>query len=216
VASWSSLDSFGRWKALQYYARRFYAPVLVSPHVEDGQLKTYIVSDEVQPVSGELHLRIVDFGGKVVKETTQKVSVPGLSSQVYLQWPLADLGAPDGADAAREAAVAELVVDGKSVSRNLIYLVPTKRVHLPEAHLSAELTQAADGYRLKLSSPVLARSVYVTFGTASAELSDNYFDLLPGETVDVVVKSTETLGSLKTNLQVVSLADAFKRGSPSQ
>jgi beta-galactosidase/beta-glucuronidase len=30
VASWSSLDYFGRWKALHYAARRFYAPVLLS------------------------------------------------------------------------------------------------------------------------------------------------------------------------------------------
>ncbi len=36
VASWSSIDYYGRWKALQYYARRFYAPILVSPHVENG------------------------------------------------------------------------------------------------------------------------------------------------------------------------------------
>jgi beta-mannosidase len=216
VASWSSIDYYGRWKALQYYARRFYAPVLVSPHVEDGILKTYIVSDKVQPVSGQLRLRILDFDGKVVKETTQQVSVPGLSSQVYLQWPLSDLGGADDTDAAREVTVAELVVDGKSVSRNLIYLVPTMQVHLPEARLSAELTQLTDGYHLKLSSPVLARSVYVTFGAASPELSDNYFDLLPGETVDVVVKSRETLDSLKANLQVVSLADAFKAANTSK
>jgi beta-mannosidase len=206
VASWSSIDYYGRWKALQYYARRFYAPLLVSPHVEDGMLKTYIVSDKVQPVSGELHLRIIDFDGMVVKEMTQPVSVPALSSQVYGQWLLSDLG---GADAARQVVVAELVVEGKSVSRNLIYLVPTKQVHLPVAHISAELTQAADRYHLKLTSPVLARSVYVTFGASSPELSDNYFDLLPGETVDVVVKSKELLDRLKATLQVVSLADAF-------
>ena len=36
VASWSSMDYYGRWKALQYYARRFYSPLLVSPHIEDG------------------------------------------------------------------------------------------------------------------------------------------------------------------------------------
>jgi beta-mannosidase len=30
VASWASLDYFGRWKALHYAARRFYAPVLLS------------------------------------------------------------------------------------------------------------------------------------------------------------------------------------------
>jgi beta-mannosidase len=216
VASWSSIDYNGRWKALQYYARRFYAPLLVSPHVEDGMLKTYIVSDKVQPVSGDLHLRIVDFDGKVVKETTQPVSVPGLSSQVYWQWPLSDLGGADDTDAAREVAVADLVVDGESVSRNLIYLVPTKLVHLPEAHISAELTQATDGYHLKVSSPVLARSVYVTFGATSPELSDNYFDLLPGEAVEVVVKSRETLDSLKANLQVVSLANAFKAANTSR
>ena len=210
VASWSSIDYYGRWKALQYYARRFYAPMLVSPHVEDGALKIYIVSDKVQPVSGELHLRIIDFDGKVVKETNQPVSVPGLSSQVYLQVPLSDVS---GVGTAREFVVADLGVDGKTISRNLIYLVPTKQVHLPEAHISAELSQTADGYQLKLSSPVLARSVYVTFGAASPELSDNYFDLLPGKTLIVALKSRETLDTLKTSLKIVSLADAFKEGN---
>jgi beta-mannosidase len=181
----------------------------VSPHVEEGMLKVYIVSDKVQPVSGELHLRIIDFDGKVAKEMNQAASVPELSSQVYLQVPLSDLGGTEGADAARQVVVAELVVEGKSVSRNLIYLVPTKQVHLPEAHIRAELTQAANEYNLKLTSPVLARSVYVNFGDASPELSDNYFDLLPGETVDVVVRSKESLDRLKAALQVVSLADAF-------
>jgi beta-mannosidase len=209
VASWSSIDYYGRWKALQYYARRFYAPLLVSPHVEDGMLKVYIVSDKVKPVSGELHLRIMDFDGKAEKVMDKPVSVSELSSQVYLQVPLSDLSSGEGADAARQVVVAELVVEGKSVSRNLVYLVPTKQVHLPEAHIKAELTQAADGYRLRLTSPVLARSVYVTFGAASPELSDNYFDLLPGETVDVVVKSPESLDQLKATMQVLSLAEAF-------
>ena len=52
VASWSSIDYYGRWKALQYYARRFYAPILVSPHVEDGSLKVYIVSDKTKADAG--------------------------------------------------------------------------------------------------------------------------------------------------------------------
>jgi beta-mannosidase len=208
VASWSSIDYYGRWKALQYYARRFYAPLLVSPHVEEGFLKTYIVSDQVKPVEGKLHLRIIDFDGKVVKETTEPVTVAALSSQVYSYWPLAEVGGA-GSDPTREAVVADLLVNDIRVSRNLIYLLPTKQMHLPAAHISAELTQAADGFHLKLSSPVLARSVDVTFGDLSPELSDNYFDLLPGETVDVVVKSPATLDRLKAGFQVVSLIDAF-------
>ena len=30
VISWSSIDYFGRWKGLHYYAKRFYAPCLIS------------------------------------------------------------------------------------------------------------------------------------------------------------------------------------------
>jgi len=214
VASWSSIDYFGRWKALQYYARRFYAPLLVSPHVEAGILKTYVVSDKVQPVDGVLRLRIIDFDGKVLKEATQQVNIPALSSQVYLRWPMSDLGAANQVDTAKVVAVADLAVEGTSVSRNLIYLVPTKQVQLPAARIATELTQAADGFHLKLSSPVLARSVCVNFGNANAESSDNYFDLLPGENAVLVVKSSEPLDSLKKNLRVISLADAFNTAKP--
>ncbi|WP_152981759.1 hypothetical protein [Hymenobacter sp. AT01-02] len=45
VASWSSIDYYGRWKALQYYAKRFYEPVLVSPHEEGDNVRVYVVSD---------------------------------------------------------------------------------------------------------------------------------------------------------------------------
>ena len=176
-------------------------------------LKTYIVSDEVKPVSGGLHVRIVDFTGKVVKEANQTVSVPPLSSQVYVQWPLSDLS---GGDPAREVAVADLGVGGLKMSNNLIYLVPTKQVHLPDAHISTELTSAVQGFFLKLSSPELARNVYVTFGDASAEVSDNYFDLLPGEPVVVKVVSGETGNTLKAKLRVISLADAFQAADTSK
>ncbi len=47
VASWASIDSYGRWKACQYMAKHFYAPLLVSG-VEDlqtGTVALYITSD---------------------------------------------------------------------------------------------------------------------------------------------------------------------------
>ena len=37
VASWASIDYFGRWKALHYYAKRFFAPLLLSCK-EEGML----------------------------------------------------------------------------------------------------------------------------------------------------------------------------------
>ena len=75
VASWSSIDYYGRWKALQYYARRFYAPILVSPHVEDGSVKVYIVSDKTDSTPASLRVRLMDFDGKVLLEEKHDVEL---------------------------------------------------------------------------------------------------------------------------------------------
>jgi beta-mannosidase len=56
---------------------------------------------------------------------------------------------------------------------------------------------------------VLARSVYLSFGNLDVALSDNYFDLLPGETVEIKASSAASLEALKAQLKVISLMDAF-------
>ncbi|MGB6403517.1 MAG: glycoside hydrolase family 2 protein, partial [Candidatus Sulfotelmatobacter sp.] len=50
VASWASIDYYGRWKALHYYARRFYDDLLISPFLHDGKVDVYVVSDKLQPL----------------------------------------------------------------------------------------------------------------------------------------------------------------------
>src|SRR5260370_35191798 len=63
VASWSGIDYFGRWKALHHYARRFYAPVLVSPVIENGTVRVHGVSDRLTDTAAHLSLRLADFDG---------------------------------------------------------------------------------------------------------------------------------------------------------
>jgi beta-mannosidase len=212
VASWSSIDYYGRWKALQYYARRFYAPILVSPHVEDGALKVYIVSDKVNAEPVTLRVRLMDFDGKLLLEETQTVDVAPLASKVYLDWPLKKLTDAGAADTSRVFVVAELSAGGAQLSRNLVYLAPVKHVYLKPAHLKVEATGAKGSFKIRVSSPVLARSVYISFGNLDVQLSDNYFDLLPGETVEITAKSAGTLDALKSQLKVISLTDAFAAG----
>jgi beta-mannosidase len=209
VASWSSIDYYGRWKALQYYARRFYAPVMVSPHVEDGSLKVYIVSDKVKAEPATLRVSLMDFDGKVLLEETHAVDVAPLTSKVYLDWPLKKLADAGAADTSRVFVVAELSTGNAQLSRNLIYLAPTKQVHLKPAQLKVEATGANGRYKIRVSSPVLARSVYLSSGDLDVELSDNYFNLLPGETAEITATSAASLDALKAQLKVISLTDAF-------
>ena len=213
VASWSSIDYYGRWKALQYYARRFYAPILVSPHVEDGSVKVYVVSDKTAATAASLRVRLMDFSGKVLLEETHDISVDALASKVYLDWPLAKLREAGAADTTPIFVSAELSAGGKIISRNLLYLAPTKEVHLIPARLTLKTTGGNGSYKIHITSPVLARDVYLSFGAIDAKVSDNYFDILPGETVEVTATTSATLDELKAQLSVISLTDAFAKAS---
>ena len=209
VASWSSIDYYGRWKALQYYARRFYAPILVSPHIENGSVKVYIVSDRTTAQPATVRVRLMDFDGKVLLEDSHDVSVEPLTSKVYLDWPLAKLAQAGAANTSGVFVVAELISGDAQLSRNLTYLAPTKEVHLIPAALKVETRGSNGTYKVQITSPVLARSVYLSFGSLDAQVSDNYFDLFPGETREVTVSSAASLDALKAELHVISLTDAF-------
>jgi beta-mannosidase len=228
VASWASIDYYGRWKALQYYARRFYDDVLVSPFAHDGKVDVYVVSDKLQPLSGQIHWRLLDFNGKVLMEKTQDAQVPAQSSAVYFTLDQKELLA--SADPKKNFLVFDLAVGGQNVSRNLIFFDTMHNLDLPKFGVSNEVNETSmktnfssgpriatalensnGTYAITLRSPVLARGVYISFGDLDVQTADNYFDLLPGEPVTVKLKtpSSVSLDQLKSSLQVISLTDAF-------
>ncbi len=181
VASWSSIDYFGRWKALQYYARRFYADLLLSPFAHDDTVDVYIVSDKLQPAAGQVRIRLMDFSGKTLLDETQDVQIPAQSSAVYVSLKKTDL--PASADPDHTFLVLELKVGGLTVSRNEMFFDTVRNLELPlkpaiQSNISSGTSREIN---LTLRSPVLARAVYVSFGDLNVVPSDNYFDLLPGE-----------------------------------
>jgi beta-mannosidase len=208
VASWASIDYYNRWKALQYYARRFYDDVLVSPYSHEGKVDVYIVSDRLQPVSGKIHVRLLDFSGKSLLDQEQDVQIPSQSSALYLTLEKGDLSAK--ADPHRSFLVADLEVEGQRVSRNEVFFDVTQKLELPMApKIESSLTKADGGYSITLRTPVLARDVYLSFGDLDVQASDNYFDLLPDEPVTVNLKSASTLDELKSAVKIISLTEAF-------
>jgi beta-mannosidase len=210
VASWASIDYYGRWKALQYYARRFYDDVLVSPFRHDGKVDVYVVSDKLQPVSGQIRTRLLDFSGKSLADKTQDVQVPAQSSAVYFTLDEKELLA--NADPKKTFLVFDLVVGGQKISRNLIFFDTMHNLDLPESvHVDASLESSNGEYAVTLRSPALARSVYLSFGDLDVQSSDNYIDLLPGEPLKITLKTSAQLSSdqLKSAIQVVTLTDAF-------
>jgi beta-mannosidase len=208
VASWSSIDYYGRWKALEYYARRFYSPILVSPNVENGKASVFLVSDKTAAVVGTVRARFMTMDGKVVMEQSKLVTLPPLSAAAYLDFPLEQIAAKQP-DLGKLVLAVDFQTGGETVSQNLAYLVPTKQIHLLPAKIETAITQDGNKIEVTLSSKVVTRDVYVTFGDVNATVSDNYFDLLPGEPRTITVDSTADATQISKALKVASLVDAF-------
>ena len=207
VASWSSIDYYGRWKALQYYARRFYSDWLVSPNEENSALQVYVVSDKQQAQPAQLRVRLMDLSGKILEEKSADIQVKPLSSDVYLSLPVTELLARRRRD---EVFIdAQLLVGGKPASRNLYFFAKMKEVALPHPEIQASIESTGNAYRVTLKSSQIARDVYLSFGDLDAKFSDNYLDLLPGEPAQIEVTSKGSLEQLRQAMKVVSLYDAF-------
>lgn len=208
VASWSSIDYNNHWKALHYYARRFYNDLLISPHQENDHLALYVVSDRTKLTRAEIRTRLVQFDGKVLQDNRKSIEIPPLASTIALQIPDAEIAIAGQADSVLLRA--ELIEGGRAVSTNDYFFVSPREQKLPPTEVRAEILSTKDHYTLKLTAAAFSSNVFVSFGKLSATIGDNYFNLLAGETRVLTVSSESSLDELRENVKIVSLVDAFR------
>ena len=210
VASWSSIDYFGRWKALQYYSRRFYNDLLISPSVQNGYLKTFVVSDRTKAVPAKVRVTLMDFDGKVLKNFLEDVTVAPLTSKSYFDVRVDDL--LKGTDQKNVVVYCELVVDGKVVSDHDYFFAPFKDLAFSKPAIVSEVLPIRGGYSVKVSSDKFAKAVYLAVPEHDGFFSDNFFNLAPGHEMTVEFHSREPLSlkEFKERLQIRSVFDAFQ------
>ncbi|WP_436932202.1 beta-mannosidase [Halosimplex halobium] len=202
VASWSSIEYDGKWKAQQYAARRQFAPVLLSFHpsfegrdgVDNAQAEDpedidwgdvtaqtlWVTSDETDPLSGEVALEIVTFDGELVHEETVAVDIDAHESTELATVAREDL--PGGVDPAEVMvrATFEGDRDGEAVPDSYpatAFFEDYKRLDLPETDLTVEV----DGADVTVAAEGAALFVELDPGTTAGAFSDNYVHLAPGE-----------------------------------
>lgn len=201
-ASWSGIDWFGRWKALQFHARRFFAPVAVAALRDaTGRTRVSLLNDRPVAVSAELRSRLITLDGQTLRDERRPVTLAPLAATRFFEQADAELLA--GADPATTVAVFELLAEGEPTSRSLVYFAAARQLRWPEPGIQATLQRTGTGvYRLDLRAAALARAVWIDFGALDAELSDNALTLLPGEAVSLRVSSRADLALLRQALRL--------------
>lgn len=189
VVSWASIDYFGRWKALHYYAKRFFAPVMLSCE-EEGTLTQLSNVNEQPPIRVEKSARLSvanetmhafhgtvryalrDASAKVIASGAEAVEVPALTSI----W-LPKLDEPEASLYSNYLSYSLEDEAGTVVSEGTVLFCAPKHF----AFQDPKLTYTVSGDTITVRASAYARCVEIDCADTDMVLSDNYFDMNAGE-----------------------------------
>lgn len=197
VASWASIDYYGRWKALHYAAKRFFAPVMISAE-EEGELsqnpkineyhpapleksfRLNVCNETLRDVTGEVVWALRTPDGAIVRQNQQTLTIPAMSAK----W----LDKVDCADASLTGHYVSFafVVDDVAVSEGTCIFCAPKHFEFVNPRLTVETR----GDTLVVTSHAYAKQVWLESEDADLLLDDNAFDMNPGTKVVRVVQGS--------------------------
>lgn len=197
VASWASIDYYGRWKALHYAAKRFFAPVMISAE-EEGELsqnpkineyhpapleksfRLNVCNETLRDVTGEVVWALRTPDGAIVRQNQQTLTIPAMSAK----W----LDKVDCADASLTGHYVSFafVVDDVAVSEGTCIFCAPKHFEFIDPRLTVE----THGDTIIVTSHAYAKQVWLESEDADLLLDDNAFDMNPGTKVVRVVRGT--------------------------
>jgi beta-mannosidase len=211
VASWASVDYFGRWKALHYAARHFYAPVLVSG-LENLKAKTvdiYLTSDLSVARQGTVKWHVTDLQGTVLADGTLTASIAPRTSLIARTLDLGPLADQHGENNLLLWLNCE--TDARETSQNLVTFGRPKELAMADPQLKAEVAATQKGFTVKISAARPALWAWLGLSGLDARYSDNFVHL-DGHTaieIDVVPAQSMTLAEFEKALTVNSLFDTY-------
>jgi beta-mannosidase len=220
--SWSSLEFGGRWKALHFAARRFFAPVLVSAYVPGDEwmglgniwrssireIHLYTVCDAPGKTNGSLRWTLFHIDGRLLEAGEKSVFLG--YGQSHRQKTL-DFSKEMKTYGARNICLRiRLETEDGAISEDTVFLTAPRFIEFPRVPIAITVERLAKReFRLVLDSSVLQHAVEIDLPDIAHTLEDNFFDLYPGEPrrVQLCTEKAAILAEIKRTLTVRSLAD---------
>ena len=224
VASWSSIEFTGKWKALHHVARRFFAPALVSAHVPGDEETTignyrsttvdavhlYTVYDAPAAARGELRWELYHVDDHIVARGRKSVALRPGESVRQQTVRFGRLMAQHGRDNLHLRIA--LVIGRRRVSEETVFLSPPRFLNLQRARTKVAIRMisplAAD---LTFRTSAFQHRFAFDFPGLGHRSSDNYFELYPDEpkTVRVTFVQPQSPRGLQDVLVHQSLVDTY-------
>lgn len=206
VASWAGRDYYGRWKAQQYFTRKAYDDILVSPVVRNDTLTVHLVSDRRSKAVGTFTLNVIDLEGNKIATKEKKLSAKPLTSECILQIPVKELAADH--DRSDLLFCVNFATGDKNYD-NIGYACRQKQMSYSKPTVSTEIEPEDGGYRVTVGSDIFARGVFLSIDGIDNFFSDNYFDILPGSKHTIHVDTALPQEEFSKQLKIQTLGDTY-------
>jgi beta-mannosidase len=207
VASWSSIDGLGNWKALHYAVKKAFSPLLLSMSEQDGFLSLILTNDFLSAYKdAKLKVQLIDFQGNEVFQTTESVALlnPNANTTIF-QTTTAKL--LHGKSSKSHYALFTLIVDNKILSCLNYYFECPKKLSLTKEKLNPTIEQIGTQYHVTFRSETLIKNLFLQT-EAKGKWQENYVDLLPNESKTIIFDYKE--GVFEASLQWKCLNDFAK------
>jgi beta-mannosidase len=214
VASWSSLDYFGRWKALHYAARRFYAPLMLSIEDKPPEQAVTVSNDTLEPWKGTVNWSLETLEGDVLTSGHAPVKVAPQAAPLVCKLDFSNQLTDD--NLRKLVFIAELWQGDQFVTRQTAFFVPIKHLSMTEPAITVNLHEEKDHLAIELTSHSLALLVEVSLVGADVVFSDNYFNLPAGRTAQIScpIPVGWTLSRMQKEIRIYSVYDSYSHCAP--
>lgn len=206
VASWASLDYFGRWKALHYAAKRFYAPLLFSVAEHGKTMQVHVTSDRVEPVDVSVRWRLETLDGKCLSSGERALRAMALADTMVGSYDFDNLVSAE--NQRNVIFVAALWKGTELVAQSVTPFVANKHLELRKPGLKVQTQVDGENLSIQVSARHLARFVELSIDDTDTVFSDNYFDIPAGSSVTVTARLPENCAGEKS-VHVRSLYESF-------
>ena len=209
VASWSSLDYFGRWKALHYAARRFYAPLMLSIEDKTPEQGVYVSNDWLEPWEGTVNWSLETLEGEVLTSGHAPVKVAPQASTLVCKLDFSNQITYD--NLRKLIFIAELWQGDQFVTRQTAHFVPIKHLSLTDPAITVNLQSQKGELIVELISHSLALLVEVSLIGADVVFSDNYFNLPSERSIQISspLPVGWTLSRAQKEIRICSVYDSY-------
>lgn len=178
-ASWSSLDYFGNWKALHYYAKNFFNPLLICADLNSDLMIIYVINEGELIKKSKILIELYDIKGTLVFEKIIIMDIKANSStNVYSDKKNKVL---NGLHTNNIMLRTSIDIEGVIASTNDYFFEKAKFLEMDEQNFNVNVEKVDSVYNIDIESKSFLNRFYALCLNDSGVFSDNYFNMLPGE-----------------------------------